>query len=34
MGGYSWGDPFIFFPFVLVITIENLITKENILMVI
>jgi len=28
MGGYSWGDPFIFFPFVLVITIENLIKKE------
>jgi hypothetical protein len=34
MGGYSWGDPFIFFPFVLVITIENLIKKEDILMVI
>lgn len=33
MGGYSW-DPFIFFPFVLVITIENLIKKEDGLMVI
>jgi hypothetical protein len=32
MGGYSWGDPFIFFPFVLVITIENLIKKENLFM--
>jgi hypothetical protein len=29
MGGYSWGDPFIFLPFVLVITIENLIIKED-----
>ena len=29
MGGYSWGDPFIFLPFVLVITIENLIKKET-----
>lgn len=32
MGGNSWGDPFIFFPFVLVITIENLIKKENLFM--
>ena len=29
MGGNSWGDPFIFFPFVLVMTLENLITKED-----
>jgi hypothetical protein len=34
MGGYSWGDPFIFLPFVLVIIIENLIKEEDILMVI
>jgi hypothetical protein len=34
MGGNSWGDPFIFSPFVLVITIENLIKKEDIFMVI
>jgi hypothetical protein len=29
MGGTRWGDPLIFFPFVLVITIENLIIKKN-----
>jgi hypothetical protein len=31
MGGYSWGDPFVFLPFVLVIIIENLIKEEDIL---
>jgi hypothetical protein len=34
MGGNSWGDPFIFFPFVLVIVIEDLIKKEEILQVV
>jgi len=33
MGGYSWGDPFVFFPFVLVVTIENLIDKEDTFMI-
>jgi len=28
MGGTRWGDPFIFFPFVLVVTVGNLIKKD------
>jgi len=31
MGGIRWGDPFIFFPLVLVVTVGNLIKKENFL---
>jgi hypothetical protein len=34
MGGFSWGDPFVFFPFVLVITTENLIVEKNLQMVV
>lgn len=29
MGGYRWGDPFIFFPYVLVAVVGQLCTKEN-----
>ena len=29
MGGNRWGDPFIFFPFVLVMATSNLIKREN-----
>ncbi len=29
MGGYRWGDPFIFFPFVLVVALGRLFKSEN-----
>ncbi len=32
MGGYDWGNPLIYYPFVFAITIENLIKKETILL--
>ena len=31
MGGYIWGDPFIYFTFALVVAVENLINKNHLL---